>query len=471
MRGAQMLGLATTLLLVVVLSGAGPAASKTSFPFHRNDYRILELPVQRLPYYAAAAGPLDGSGTYDEHGVSVRIIDGRAYDHPVLQAQFMLTRLASYHHNRDPRYLARVEAHAERLLANAVHARGAIYLPYPFDWALHGDRTDMMTAPWYSAMAQGQAMSAFVRLHGVTGKQRYADAAMQLFASFTNLRSGGGPWTVDVDSDGYLWFEEYAKHPGADRALNGHIFAIYGLYDYFRTTGSAQAKELVQGGITAVEGHLDEIRDPGWLSRYCLGHPEYAYPNYHTVHVGQIYKLYEMTGASSLAVSGDRLLEDYPAAQLGGRGYVGAGSHQVHRLDSARRIIESRTVELGAAEAVSIGARHRVAGASGVWLQVTSGTLAGYWVREVYGRAFIKLSVETYTLAPARIVQFRQGTYTGYTFNSLGVRATAKTFTLRAASLAHTDRRTVMNGMLYYLIVDGVCAGRWIPAQDGVEPR
>lgn len=462
------------LTAVVVLAAAPvavPTAAAASLTFHRTDYRILDLPVQQLPYYSAGAGPLDGSGTYDEQGVSVRYIDGRPYDHPVLQAQFMLTRLASYHHNRDPAYLARVEAHADRLLSNAQPARGALYLPYPFDWALHGDRTDMMVAPWYSAMAQGQALSAFVRLHEVTGKQRYADAAAQLFASFTLPRQDGVPWTVDIDGDGYLWFEEYAKHPGPDRALNGHIFAIYGLYDYYRTTGSQLAKELLQGGITAVEGHLDEIRDPGWLSRYCLGHPRYAYPNYHTVHVGQIHKLYELTGAPSLAAWGDRLLEDYPAAQSGGKGYVGAGSHRVHRLDSARRIVETRTIDIGTAEAVTIGARHRIAGLTGIWLQVTTGTLAGHWVRETYGRAFIKLSVETYVFMPVRLMNFRQGTYTGYTFNSLGVRATAKTFTLRAASQAHTGRRTVMNGVHYFLIVDGVWAGRWIPAQDGMEPR
>ncbi|WP_203136300.1 D-glucuronyl C5-epimerase family protein [Microbacterium sp. JZ31] len=224
---------ALAILSMCVVTGvtepAPASANAVNVNYRQNAYAIRELPQSMWPYIAAGPGPLEGTNTYDDEGVSVRVVGGEEFDHPVLQAQFMLTRLSSYGHNGDPEYLARIIAHAERLIDNAVIARDAMYLPYPFDWALHGDRSDMMIAPWYSAMAQGQALSAFVRLYEATGNERYRTVADQLFASFKNLRAAGSPWTVNVDDEGYLWFEEYAKDPGADRSVNGHIFAIYGV--------------------------------------------------------------------------------------------------------------------------------------------------------------------------------------------------------------------------------------------------
>ena len=66
---------------------------------------------------------------------------------------------------------------------------------------------------------------------------------------------------------------------------------------------------------------------------------------------------------------------------------------------------------------------------------------------------------------------FAPGAFTGYTFDGLGLRATAKTFTLAAASRAHTDRRTVMNGVPYVHVTDGVWAGRWVPTQPRLTLR
>ncbi|GAA2528176.1 D-glucuronyl C5-epimerase family protein [Pilimelia columellifera] len=460
-------GIVAALVLMATVNVGSPAFPVDAADYRRTDYRILTLPPDRLPYNASAPGPLDGAGTFDEHGIAMRLVGGRKFDHPVFQAQFMLSRLSSYRLNRDPRYLARVEAHAQRLLGNAVSANGAIYFPYAFDWALHHDTGDMMTAPWFSAMAQGQALSAFVRLHAITRNPRYATAAEKIFASFTVLRGGGSPWTTEIDA-GYLWFEEYAKHPGPDRTYNGHIYAIYGLYDYFLSTRSATAKALMQGGITTVAAHLSNLRQPGWLSRYCRTHPQHGYVNYHADHVGQLYQLHRITGDATFAVQADRLIDDYPADQAGGHGYLAAGSHEALHLDRDRRTVATRTFLLPAAQAVTVKSRHRVSGLAGVWLQIGSGTAAGYWVRELHPRAFIKLSVDTHDFIPRRLVTFRAGRYVGFAFDRYGLRTTPKPFRLREPSSAHATRRTVMNGATYFLIADGVWAGRWVPAQPGL---
>lgn len=460
---------ATLALILGTLSLAAPiSAEAAGQTYKRNNYAVRDLAPERQPYFSAYPGPLDGTGTYDADGVSVRIIGGKNYDHPVLQAQFMLTRLSSYGYNRNPAYLERIGAHAKRLMDTGVMSRGAMYLPYPFDWALHGDQADIMTAPWYSAMAQGQALSAFVRLYRATGKAEYKATADLLFASFRNFPVDSAPWTVNIDGDGYLWFEEYAKEPGADRSFNGHVFATYGLYDYYQLTHSAEAKSLFQAGVTAVEGHMPEIREPGWISHYSLANREYAYASYHSVHSSQLFQLYTLTGAASLAKWGDLLLADYPAAQFGGRGYLEKGHHDALKISSDGTVISSMSFTLPVAQAVTVGSRARLRGRDGVWLRVDTGAIAGCWVREIANRSFIKLATETYVFDPIRLVRFVKGTFTGEKFNTLGLRSASKTFTLTAASAAHASERTVMNGVLYYRITNGVWAGYAISARDGV---
>ena len=59
-----------------------------------------------------------------------------------------------------------------------------------------------------------------------------------------------GPWTLFVDRHGYLWFEEYAGDTKPLLVLNGHMFAIFGVWDYYQLTQSAKAKRLFDGGVT-----------------------------------------------------------------------------------------------------------------------------------------------------------------------------------------------------------------------------
>ncbi len=462
------------LIPLITLSTPAHMSESTQVPpfrFNQDKCEVLIASRDLWPYSAPAPGPLDGSNTFDKEGVSIRIIGGVAYDHPVLQAQFMLTRLSSYLHNHDPLYLERIKAHGDRLLKNSVLSRGAMYLPYPFDWALHGNKDNVIKAPWYSAMAQGQALSAFVRLYEVTGEQRYRIAADQLFASFKNLKSTGMPWTVNVDDEGYLWFEEYARDVGADRSVNGHIFAIYGLWDYYRITASEEAKQLFCGGVTAVHGHLQKFRNPGWISRYSLANPQYLYASYHTVHVGQLYQLYNLTGSAHFAVAGDEFIEDYPASQHGGRGYLSRGVHKTLTVDSSGTILDSREISLTAPESVSMSSRQRLKGHEGIWLKVASGTIGGRWVRETEGVSFVKLGTETYNFSPVRLVRFSKGTHRGYQFNSLGQPSESKEFTLTAASAAHVSQRTVMNGVTYFRVVDGVWRDYWVREQPDKEVR
>ncbi|GFS06154.1 D-glucuronyl C5-epimerase [Elysia marginata] len=86
-----------------------------------------------------------------------------------------------------------------------------------------------MPPNWYSAMGQGQAMSALVRAYNLTGDRKYLVAAERALYLFTLGSEEGG---VRARFMGQLdWYEEYPTVPTSSFVLNGFIFSMMGLYD------------------------------------------------------------------------------------------------------------------------------------------------------------------------------------------------------------------------------------------------
>src|SRR3989304_4560902 len=133
------------------------------FRFRPPPYQIPDVDTAFL-HAPARAAPVDDERPRDPSGVLMHLEGSTLYDHPVEQAQYALALLGGYRQTGDAERLARARLQADRLLDRAVAQGGALYFPYPFDFARHGNYRDVMVAPWYSAMAQGQALSVFVRL-------------------------------------------------------------------------------------------------------------------------------------------------------------------------------------------------------------------------------------------------------------------------------------------------------------------
>ncbi|MEW2081252.1 D-glucuronyl C5-epimerase family protein [Streptomyces sp. NPDC005283] len=194
------------------------------------------------------------------------------FDQPVTQIQFGLGCITAYRTEKDPArkalFLQRAKAQADRLIEKRVEARGAWYFPYPFDFthAVHSGIT--YKAPWYSGMAQGEAISLFIQLSqldGITEQERttYRAAADGAFASL--LRADDAkPWAVNKDRNGYLWIQEYPiDSPGtSDYTYNGMIFAMFGLWDYFQATGNPLAERLYDGSLTTIRDHFPGCATP-----------------------------------------------------------------------------------------------------------------------------------------------------------------------------------------------------------------
>lgn len=149
--------------------------------------------------------------------------------------------------------------------------------------------------PWYTSLGQGHGISVLVRAYLLTEKAIYLNIAKKAFLAFRY------PIDVDggvkyIDKDGYVWFEEAIIKP-CTHILNGFIWALWGLYDYYLATKNTEAKELFDQGIRTLECNLYKYDNRFW-SKYDLAKtilPGIASWYYHSLHIIQLRVLYLLT--------------------------------------------------------------------------------------------------------------------------------------------------------------------------------
>lgn len=151
----------------------------------------------------------------------------------------------------------------------------ALFFTYPFEYRMVECGGGVFKPGWVSGFAQGVVLKAWVLLYRLTGEPRYLERARKTFNSFLLFRKERGqkePWVSLVDENQYLWFEEYPTDKDPQfRVLNGHIYALQGLYSYYLLVPDAECLALIRGGITTVQRYFKSFRWPGRPNRYCLG--------------------------------------------------------------------------------------------------------------------------------------------------------------------------------------------------------
>ncbi|KAI8482163.1 hypothetical protein Bbelb_400510 [Branchiostoma belcheri] len=149
---------------------------------------------------------------------------------------------------------------------------------------------------WYSAMAQGQAMSTLTRAYSRTRHRRYLDAALRATKPFRVPSEKGGVLAVFMGQ--HRWYEEYPTTPSSF-VLNGFIYSLIGLYDLQQTAPGEEGKEaaqLYQEGMRSLKA-LMPLYDTGAGTVYDLRHfmlgiaPNIARWDYHTTHVNLLQLL------------------------------------------------------------------------------------------------------------------------------------------------------------------------------------
>jgi len=166
-----------------------------------------------------------------------------------------------------------------------------------------------ISAPWKSAFTQSRAISVLLRAWQSTGEIKYLSAATSSLIPFKYDITDGG---VSAFTKHGKFFEEYvASQP--TMVLDGHLFSLLGLYDFYRAVNSdideqnnILAEDLFNQGVESVLKWLDEY-DMGYWLRFNMCEMEH-YPKVDPCTIGylrliiiQLKLLYKITGKNDFA--------------------------------------------------------------------------------------------------------------------------------------------------------------------------
>jgi heparosan-N-sulfate-glucuronate 5-epimerase len=244
-------------------------------------------------YYMPFFSKADYSGYYDDNAIPMLDYHGKLglQYNPIAIAQYGLGNYNLYRRTGDERRKERFLKVAHWLLQHLeISSKGTRVWYHHFDF----EYFRRLKAPWPSGLAQGQGLSVLVRAFAETGAQRYLEAAHQVFCSLALPVLEGG--VKQTDANGYVWIEEYIVEPPT-HILNGFIWALWGVYDYYLLTGEKGAKNLIDQCILTIADHLAQY-DIGFWSLYELT-PQFiksiASPFYHRLHIAQLEVMYRLT--------------------------------------------------------------------------------------------------------------------------------------------------------------------------------
>lgn len=299
------------------VAGRGPglewsaSESLTPPPYHVTAYTIRTIPRGSLPYVDTRLPWKTPPVPHDAAGIPMKRVGTKLYYSPAGAIQYAIRMEDAYRRSRDADYLAIADKVLAKMMAIGVRSNAGVYLPYKYSFALHGISTEVMRAPWFSAMAQGLALSLAVRLYRDTANPKYLTDANLLFATFRHVGRGVNPWVTYIDGGRYLWLEEYPENrTPSDHAANGFNFAVFGLYDYYEETHDARALQILRASLTTMRHYVGQYRIPGSYSKYCLRHGR-PQAKYHTIVTWQLVFLYKISGDSYFSSMSRLFTNDY----------------------------------------------------------------------------------------------------------------------------------------------------------------
>lgn len=233
-------------------------------------------PEKLAGYFNDLMGKTRWAGHTDEEGIPVNILAGgrRVYfaTTVVQKALGHWDKLVLTHGERDKEEFLKL---CYWLLARQDEHGG---------WPVWRELGLFLASP-YSAMTQGECISALVRAWKLTGNPEFAEGARQAFDLMGKPLEGGGPAIIVGES---LFLEEAPTIPRSS-ILNGWIFALFGLYDYWLAFNHGKAQHLFRRSLNTLKRHLHQY-DTGYWSYYdAQGH--LASPFYHDLHIHQLSAL------------------------------------------------------------------------------------------------------------------------------------------------------------------------------------
>ena len=259
-------------------------------------------------YYMLFREKADYAGHYDAAGIPLldyHGVIGLQYN-PIAIAQWGLANYNLFCETGDETRWQKTLHAADWLTTNLEqNAHGIWVWNHHFDW----EYRDTLKAPWYSGLAQGQGVSLLLRAHARSPEQKYQRAADRAFVALTRPIAEGGVLFEDRSEKGEtnLWIEEYLVDPPT-HILNGFMWALWGVFDFWLARADVSAKEIFDRGVETLIHNLGRF-DTGYWSLYEQSGTRLkmlASPFYHQLHVVQLRVMAKLTGDVRLASAAER---------------------------------------------------------------------------------------------------------------------------------------------------------------------
>lgn len=279
---------------------------KSQLTFWHGEPHVNEQsqPGELGQYYMSFLAKADYPGYYDERGIPMLDYHGTVglQYNPIAIAQYGLGNYNLYRRTGEEERKAKFLLVANWLADNLEETpQGTRVWYHHFDW----EYRDLATAPWYSALSQGQGISVLVRAHQETENDRYLSAARDALHTFEREPMCGG--VTYTDDKGYIWFEEVIVDPPT-HILNGFLWASWGVYDYALHTRDQDSNRLFDEAVRTLRENLPGF-DTGLWSLYEHSGTRMkmlASPFYHSLHIVQLRVMHRLTGEAVFAQYADR---------------------------------------------------------------------------------------------------------------------------------------------------------------------
>ena len=193
----------------------------------------------------------------DPNGVPLLVYDNVTYYHPVQIAEYALSL---YDDNKMTDEEINLFLTCANYLSDNLNEQGGF--PYNFDWVMHGI---VCKSPWFSGMAQGQMLSVISRAYYLTKNDKYLIAGKRIMDFMITNAGLSYPYngckvslkqfsllheSLSKYSD-FVIYEEYVDKESS-YVLNGNLFALVGLHDYYEVSGDMTAYNAFMEGCKSI---------------------------------------------------------------------------------------------------------------------------------------------------------------------------------------------------------------------------
>lgn len=244
-------------------------------------------------YYMTFEDKANYAGPKDENGVILfdYFFDiGRQYN-PLAISQYGLGHYNLFLKTGDKRYFEIAKIQADWLADNLEdNERGLPVWKHKFRW--HYKK--YLEPGWYSAHSQGTGISLLARIYKETKDEKYLKAAKKAFLSMDAAIDEGGVKFIDEENN--VWLEEYIIKPPT-HILNGFLWALWGVWDYYLLTKEEKALRLWRDCLETLKKNLPKYDIDFWslydLSKQFL--KMVASHFYHSLHIVQLKIMFILT--------------------------------------------------------------------------------------------------------------------------------------------------------------------------------